>query len=333
MALVPTRQLHPALTFFDSSFQSSPKFCCFHFLRYSSSQNCVIYTSIHAQQHSRKSHLSILKKPILHSSSRRYLCSDTWLKKWNQPHMRIRPKPPRAATDYRDSESGYESNLGLLRSGSDSDRDSDGDSDDGGRGGSTMERIVEKLKRFGYVDGGEKVERTSESVMEKGSVEDIFRVEEGMLPNTRGGFSSESPLGVGDFGADGDGEVVLFPWEKRKEKGEDSRGSSQRSRSKTSLAEMTLPESELRRLRNLTFQKKHKTRIGGGGVTQAVVDMIHERWKTSEIVRLKFEGASAFNMRRMHEILEVFFLPLPLSAYNIEKNSLFSALKVPNFMK
>ncbi|KAH0993913.1 hypothetical protein GBA52_005396 [Prunus armeniaca] len=32
--------------------------------------------------------------------------------------------------------------------------------------------------------------------------------------------------------------------------------------------------------------------------------MIHERWKTSEIVRLKIEGPPALNMKRMHEILE-----------------------------
>ena len=57
----------------------------------------------------------------------------------------------------------------------------------------------------------------------------------------------------------------------------------------------------------MTFQKKHKTRIGGAGVTQAVVDMIHERWKESEIVRLKIEGPPALNMKRMHEILEVCF--------------------------
>ncbi|KAK4258098.1 hypothetical protein QN277_007594 [Acacia crassicarpa] len=311
MALAPSRQLHPAVTFFDS-FQSSPKLCCLQLFRYSSalhlekhtfyaSRNCVIYTSIDGQRPSRNSRLASLKTPVFQSSSRRNLCSDSWLEKWNEPYKQIRPKPPRAAADYRESENGHSSNLSLLRSESDSDRDSDDGSPARGGGGSTMERIVEKLKRFGYVDCVEKEDRTTQRVIEKGSVEDIFNVEEGMLPNTRGGFSPDSPLGIGNFGADG-GEV-LFPWEKRKEKREDPR-ISERSRSKTSLAEMTLPESELRRLRNLTFQKKHKTRIGGGGVTQAVVDTIHERWKTSEIVRLKFEGASALNMRRMHEILE-----------------------------
>ena len=47
----------------------------------------------------------------------------------------------------------------------------------------------------------------------------------------------------------------------------------------------------------MTFQKKHKTRIGGASVTQAVVDMIHERWMESEIVRLKIEGPPQLNMK------------------------------------
>ncbi|KAL5563371.1 hypothetical protein UlMin_033118 [Ulmus minor] len=96
---------------------------------------------------------------------------------------------------------------------------------------------------------------------------------------------------------------VRFPWEKPKEN-EEQEGGSMRRRRRTSLAELSLLESKLMRLRNLTFQKKHKTRIEGGGVTQAVVDLIHERWKTSEIVRLKIEGPPALNMKRMHEILD-----------------------------
>ncbi|ESQ47550.1 hypothetical protein EUTSA_v100202861mg, partial [Eutrema salsugineum] len=74
--------------------------------------------------------------------------------------------------------------------------------------------------------------------------------------------------------------------------------------SRYSLAEMTLPEPELRRLRNLTFRTTSKMKIRGAGVNQVAVDSIKEKWKSSEIVRLKIEGASALNMRKMHEILE-----------------------------
>jgi RNA-binding protein YhbY len=173
--------------------------------------------------------------------------------------------------------------------------------------------------------------RTNDRVIEKGSVEDIFHVEEGMLPNTRGGFLPESPFGIGSFGSDGGGGEVRFPWEKPVvvDEEEEERKVS-RKKSKTSMAELTLPESELRRLLKLTFQKKHKTRIGGGGVTRAVVEKIHERWKTSEIVRLKFEGDAALNMKRMHEILEVFFITLCF-LYIHHKIVLFSLKNLCNF--
>lgn len=54
----------------------------------------------------------------------------------------------------------------------------------------------------------------------------------------------------------------------------------------------------------MTYGTKSKTRVGGRGVTQEVVDAIHDKWKTSEIARVKVEGAPALNMKRMHEILE-----------------------------
>lgn len=170
-----------------------------------------------------------------------------------------------------------------------------------------MDRIVEKLKRFGYVDdGGDGGGGTAARLLEKGSVEDIFYVEEGLLPNARGGFSAGSPLGM-DVGAVGvgvgDGERVRFPWEKKQ--GEVGRHSIKSQRSKTSLAELTLPASELGRLRNMAIRMKEKTKVGGAGVTQAIVDKVHEKWRSCEVVRLKCEGAPALNMKRMHEILEV----------------------------
>lgn len=219
-------------------------------------------------------------KPVsLFNPSLSFSSSNSWLDKWKEPNKQNSPKLPQAVMNYRNS----------------------GDTGGSG-GGSTMQRIVEKLKKFGYMDDGyERRERPPERVVEKGSVEDIFYVEEGLLPNTRGGFSAESR--IGEANVIGESGGARFPWEKRKGKGEDGEWSVT-SKSKTSVAELTLPELELRRLRNLTFQTKSKMRIGGGGVTQAVVDTIQERWKTSEIVRLKIEGAAALNMKRTHEILE-----------------------------
>lgn len=272
-------------------------------------QSVVKSSSTPEQNPGRKSNFVSLNQTNTRYKSDENLSNSSWIDKWNETHQQNRPKPPRAVLDYRSSESGNQSSSGQ------SNRVSSNDGNDGGGGGgSTMEKIVEKLKKFGYMDvGSENKEDKADRVIEKGSIEDIFYVEEGMLPNSRGGFSAKSPLGIENqlFGGDGG---VRFPWEKPKEKDE-REGSSMRRINRTSLAELTLPESELRRLRNLTFQKKHKTRIGGGGVTQAVVDMIHERWKTSEIVRLKIEGPPALNMKRMHEILEVCFFEFKLTIF------------------
>ena len=240
------------------------------------------------------------RTPVYRYNLRRNLSRVSWIDRWNETAKRNRPKPPRAVLDYPSSD---ENEVSISSTGFSKSYRASSRIDDDGRGGSTMEKIVRKLKKFGYIDDENK-EKGEERAIEKGSVEDILYIEEGMLPNTRGGFSKESPMGDENmFGSDGE---VRFPWEKPKEK-EDTHGDSTR-RGSASLAQLTLPEPELRRLRNLTFQKRHKMKIGGGGVTQAVVDVIHEKWKSSEIVRLKILGPPALNMKRMHEILEVCFL-------------------------
>lgn len=273
MAMKPSRHFCPTIlttkTKLVHSFQASA--FCFRFLRYHQSSSISIPT--------RNDIIASGSSSGDQTQSKRFSLSSNgeWLESWNRTQKRgNQPKPPKVVVNYRKE--------GRFTSG---DRDGDG---------VTMEKIVEKLRKYGYMEGGDK-EVEQERRIEKGSVEDIFYVEEGMLPDTRGGFSEESVLGG-------------FPWEKisaEKKKELESEWSAEKE-SRYSLAEMTLPESELRRLRNLTFRTASKMRIRGAGVTQVVVDAIKEKWKSSEIVRLKIEGASALNMRKMHETLEVCFL-------------------------
>ncbi|XP_077248073.1 CRM family member 3A [Tasmannia lanceolata] len=291
MALAPTCQFYP--TSFLDSFQSS--FSKFHgyrlqFFRYKSSISsknhhyCLTDNMDSMQQKNprRKSNFVAkfaAKNPISQSHSGTDSSNQRWIDKWSETHHQNNPKRPPPIVDYTNGGSSSE--------------------DDEKSSSSTMEKIVEKLKTFGYVDN---MNENRERVPEKGSVEDIFYMEEGVLPNTRGGFSKESPLGV-DIGFE-DGGKVLFPWEKPTIVEGDKRNSIRERRSRTSLAELTLPDSELRRLRNLAVRMKERTKIGGAGVTKDIVDVIHEKWKTTEVVRLKCEGAPALNMKRMHEILE-----------------------------
>ncbi|GJZ00399.1 reverse transcriptase domain-containing protein [Tanacetum coccineum] len=145
----------------------------------------------------------------------------------------------------------------------------DNDSGSNSNNGSTMDRIVKKLKKFGCFA---ECARPDSSL----GVEDVFR------------------------GSDG---KVRFPWEKPGVEDGEKRNSV-KLKSKPCVAELTLPESELRRLRNLAFRLKNKTRITGAGVTREMVAGIKDKWKSAEVVKLKVEGSGALNMKRMHEILE-----------------------------
>ncbi|GMH29231.1 hypothetical protein Nepgr_031074 [Nepenthes gracilis] len=313
MSLVSSRHFYPT-SFVDSfhssfsKFQGNPLrfFKCNSSNPFTKRNFCTIHDSISSdsleKQNPGENFNFVIRKrenslgyssrtPVIQANSRDNL-SGSWLEKWNENHQRNRPRQPRAVLYYRNSGSVSK----LPNSGNGKTENA------GAGGGSTMEKIVEKLKKFGYMDDvNETKEIKTERVIEKGSVEDIFYVEEGTLPNTKGGFSEDSPLGVESvFGGNGE---VWFPWEKLAVKTDDAKYSVKK-KSRTSMAELTLPDSELRRLRYLALRTKQKMKIGGAGVSQAAVDAIHEKWKASEVVRLKIEGASALNMRRMHEILE-----------------------------
>lgn len=71
------------------------------------------------------------------------------------------------------------------------------------------------------------------------------------------------------------------------------------------LAEMTIPPEELKRLRTLAIRTEKKLKIGKAGITDGIVDSIHERWRNSEIVKIKCEDFCRWNMRRTHDILEM----------------------------
>ncbi|KAL3812516.1 hypothetical protein ACJIZ3_013784 [Penstemon smallii] len=313
MAITYSHQFHPKNTLLMDSFHSPVSMLhvrtTLQFLRYGSSirfkkQNFrAIHGSINSESTPKKNpqkKFDLLPKnknnrwnsatetPMSEQSKSSLISSNNpWLDNWSETHKPNFPKKPQKVVNYR--------NRGDVSS---------SDAEEGtstSTGGSTMERIVEKLKKFGYMDDVSDKNESMERVIEKGSIEDIFYVEEGLLPNTRGGFSKEFPFGDKNVVAKGNGEMK-FPWEKNVSSNELKR--SLDSRRNRSLAEMTLPESELRRLTNLALRIKNKMRITGAGVTQQVVETIRERWKTSEVVRVKIEGAPALNMKRMHEILE-----------------------------
>ncbi|KAF8406880.1 hypothetical protein HHK36_006001 [Tetracentron sinense] len=101
------------------------------------------------------------------------------------------------------------------------------------------------------------------------------------------------------MGSSDNGNLIRLPWEMNR--GLDS---ADRRRSNTELAEKMVPEPELRRLKNVALRMKERIKVGATGITQALVDCIHDKWKEDEVVKIKFEGPPALNMKRTHEVLE-----------------------------
>ncbi|MED6109263.1 hypothetical protein PIB30_031808 [Stylosanthes scabra] len=86
--------------------------------------------------------------------------------------------------------------------------------------------------------------------------------------------------------------------------GVDKSEGERKRRKNTALAERVIPEHELRRLRNIALRMVERFEVGATGITQELVASIHEKWRDGEVVKLKFEGPLAANMKRAHYILE-----------------------------
>ncbi|CAH9074505.1 unnamed protein product [Cuscuta epithymum] len=279
MAILPTYQFYPRRTRLQ-------------FLRYTSSgpfkkqpfgeSNRTLSPDSSLGKTHNKNSIFIPRNNVKNWSLQQSSCARSWLDKWNEGFKNNKLKRPQIVLNYR--------NGGEYS-------DSDGEGSDSG---STMEKIVRKLKANGYTDVVSDKNTKVERVIEKGSIEDIFHVREGLLPNPRGGFSEKHPFGDESV-LDSDGEV-RFPWEESIK--EDEKRYSVRKKSNIYLAKVSLPEQELRRLTNFALGIKNKMRVTGAGVTQQVVETIREKWKSSEVVRLKIEGPPALNMKRVHETLE-----------------------------
>ncbi|CAO2146805.1 unnamed protein product [Urochloa humidicola] len=205
-----------------------------------------------------------------------------WLSAWSRPGQRSCLRPPASALDLRPEPS---------PSSDSDDEDAVGTSRSSGR--STMSLILRRLQRAGFSPEGPQ-QAVASPHPPRGSVEDVFRADDGVLPSARGGFDAEEEEQqvLGD---------ARFPWERPMPPPE---APKRAARSPTWMAELTLPAAELRRLRHAAMRVKSRTKVGGAGVTREVVEKIREKWRTEEVVRVKVSGTPALNMRLFHEILE-----------------------------
>lgn len=108
---------------------------------------------------------------------------------------------------------------------------------------------------------------------------------------------------------DSDDDDALLPWERRVSEdevtSEDNVGGKKRPMRAPTLAELTIEDAELRRLRTMGMTLRERVSVPKAGTTGAVLEKIHQKWRKCELVRLKFHEELAHDMKTAHEIVEV----------------------------
>nr|KJB33713.1 hypothetical protein B456_006G027700 [Gossypium raimondii] len=169
---------------------------------------------------------------------------------------------------------------------------------------SAIQRIADKLRSLGF---SETPNPQPESESGSGCPGEIFVPLPEKLPKYRVGHTIDSSWStpenpVPDPGSDPGSLMVRFRDMKRERK---KMGRvKEEERVVPSLAELKLSAAELKRLRTVGIGEKRKLKVGKAGITEGIVNGIHERWRKSEVVRIVCEDICKMNMKRTHEVLE-----------------------------
>ncbi|KAL8144437.1 hypothetical protein V2J09_017469 [Rumex salicifolius] len=169
---------------------------------------------------------------------------------------------------------------------------------EGGRTQDAIEKIVLRLRNLGL--GGEDEEEEGDEV----EMEELTGEEKLGDLLKKDWLRPDTMLVEEDEGD----EETLLPWEKGDGFEEEAEVDGQRMKKRTvkapSLAELTIEDSELRRLRRMGMILRERVNVAKAGVTQAVLEKIHEKWRKTELVRLRFHESLAHDMKTAHEIVE-----------------------------
>ncbi|KAL2543836.1 CRS1/YhbY (CRM) domain-containing protein [Forsythia ovata] len=105
-----------------------------------------------------------------------------------------------------------------------------------------------------------------------------------------------------------DEDDALLPWERgvneEEEVEEEKGGVKRRAMKAPTLAELTIEDEELRRLRRIGMTLRERVNVPKAGITGEVLEKIHDKWRKCELVRLKFHEVLAHDMKTAHEIVE-----------------------------
>ncbi|KAM3363924.1 CRM-domain containing factor CFM2, chloroplastic [Capsicum galapagoense] len=181
---------------------------------------------------------------------------------------------------------------------------------------SAIKRISEKLRSLGFVQEPQVQETPQSSFGPNPTVNSpgqIFVPLPAQLPKHRVGHTLDTSWSTPEnpVPQPGLGESIQkfhelrdgFLKEKEKEK-ERLRNKEEKKERAPSLAELTLKAEELSRLRTIGIAIRKKLKIGKAGITEGIVNGIHERWRRTELVKITCEDICRLNMKRTHELLE-----------------------------
>lgn len=173
---------------------------------------------------------------------------------------------------------------------------------------SAIQRIAQKLRSLGYVEEDEKESDDNTLICKRGqSPGEIFVPLPTQLPKYRVGHSLDpswsTPENPVPEPGSGNG-IQRFHELKSVVKKERIEDKSKRRELAPTLAELTLSRQELRRLRTIGIALDKKLKVGKAGITEGIVNGIHERWRRNEVVKIVCEDICRMNMKRTHELLE-----------------------------
>ncbi|KAF6159853.1 hypothetical protein GIB67_032937 [Kingdonia uniflora] len=169
-----------------------------------------------------------------------------------------------------------------------------------------IQRIQEKLRSLGYIE-----EDSKDSKPHHGSAGEIFLPSSQHLAKTRVGYTIDSSWSTPENPVPEPGSgTAITRFHQLKREVRKHKSLVKREDVVPNLAELTIPVEELRRLRGIGVNLKKKLKVGKAGITEGIVNGIHERWRQSELVKIACEDLCRMNMKRTHDLLEVCHLLL-----------------------
>ncbi|KAK9064772.1 hypothetical protein SSX86_016154 [Deinandra increscens subsp. villosa] len=183
---------------------------------------------------------------------------------------------------------------------------------------SAIRRIADKLRSLGYVEDSSENQQPSPpqgNLTLTTSPGEIFVPLPNRLPKYRVGHTLDPSWTTPENPVPEPGsgnairryhELRREVWKEKKEEKDKRRmeGNNTESEKVPTMAELKLPREELRRLRSLGIAIKTRLKIGKAGITEGIVNGIHERWRRNELVKIVCEDMSRLNMKRTHDLLE-----------------------------